>query len=214
MYIIFRYSVEKWLQGSTLAQEEEHCCKLSVFIHLHQAQDWHNIQNDWLLYHLAWDQMNKSEIEIEREKIKTDKVKFWWCLSNLLSSADIWTQSGALWMTSPGLVLTRSWTGLHPWQLWTPTSLVATPKLTSCCSRHHRSLGLSSVVGAQGSLQVHQWSTSCLTPSSSWGVVILAWSSRSPGTAEGSWCSSSQGWSPGAPPPPQVRVEGWKLVEK
>ena len=34
-------------------QEEEHCCKLSVFIHLHQAQDCHNIQNDLLLYHLA-----------------------------------------------------------------------------------------------------------------------------------------------------------------
>ena len=27
------------LQGSTLMHEEEHCCKLSVIIHLHQAQD-------------------------------------------------------------------------------------------------------------------------------------------------------------------------------
>ena len=32
-------SVEKWLQGSILAQEEKHCCKLSEFIHLNQAQD-------------------------------------------------------------------------------------------------------------------------------------------------------------------------------
>ena len=77
-------------------------------------------------------------------------------------------------MTSPGLVVTRSWTGLHPRQLWvditgvhSQVDLLAAHGTTG----HWDSLG---VAGAQGSLQVRQGSASRLTPSSSRGPVILA----------------------------------------
>ena len=65
-----------WVEGRNDFRDTLWCrkksivCKLSVmFIHLQQVQDWHNNKNVWLLYYLAWDQMNKSESDDRKRKI-------------------------------------------------------------------------------------------------------------------------------------------------
>ena len=122
---------EKWRQGFNLVLVVSMVLQAfgvywsNTFIRLNKTDSYYKLRT----IYTPWP---RPRSERERKRNEREKFKYWlsWILICWIFRLASGLRSWALWMTSPGLVLTRSWTGLHPLQLWALTSLGATPKLT------------------------------------------------------------------------------------